>query len=104
MITIPVWQLLTLMASVTILMACLQDLMSRTLTTHYWFSMFMGLVTSLRTGGHVDPKELADVLEQISWKMIEDDRKRTFYGRRWLRTYKAERLHEEAERIARGGS
>jgi hypothetical protein len=92
---------LLLSLSLYSLLACLASLLQRTIDANHWYATFRDIAKVLRTShGYVNAQELADEVHKLAWKILEDDRSRTFHGRRWLKKYKTDKLLEEADRIA----
>ena len=80
---------------------CLMNLLSRTTQANHWYATFRDIAKILRaSGGYVDAQQFSDEVQKLAWKVLEDDRSRTFYGRRWLKKYKRDQLFKEADRIA----
>lgn len=89
--------------SIYTLMACLSNLIDRTLQANHWFVTFQDIAKTLREHhGYVDAGELADEVEEVAWKILEVDRKRTIWGRRWLKKYWRDKMLKRAQQIAEG--
>ena len=82
------------------LMACMHGLLERTQSANHWYATFRDIAKILRaSGGQINAQEFADEVQKLAWKILEDDRSRTFWGRRWLKKYKRDKMLEEAGRI-----